>query len=191
MLYKRIICASPLPCARGAREDSARWPRNRLVEQKTEKLDFRSVWKNCTEWTKNCFKKTCFDMFCKKKRGKRCRHRCFCCPLFKHILNDFEHGRGGDTESSGLPHMLDGTWAGWGDFNVPWRTCSHGQPRKTWGWTFLELAHMVGAFWKVRGWGARAFLELVQMADVGMILTFIELADMCHATEDRELQGLS
>ena len=50
---------------------------------------------------------------------------------------------------------------------------------------------MVGAFWKVRGWGARAFLELVQMADVGMILTFIELADMRHATEDRELQGLS
>ena len=38
MLYKRIICASPLPCARGAREDSARWPRNRLVEQENREV---------------------------------------------------------------------------------------------------------------------------------------------------------
>lgn len=38
MLYKRIICASPRPCARGAREDSARWPWNRLVEQENREV---------------------------------------------------------------------------------------------------------------------------------------------------------
>ena len=144
-------------------------------------------------------------MFCKKKGGNAVDTVVFAALCSNIYLMILSMGGGGDTESSGLPHMPDGTWAGWGDFNVPWRTCSHGQPRKTWGWTFLELAHMVGAFWKVRGWGGSSVPWTCangwcwddfnfhwtcwhvpcyrRQGVAGVILTFLELAHIVDAAE--------
>lgn len=144
-------------------------------------------------------------MFCKKTRGKRCRHRCFCCPLFKHILNDFEHGPGGGyrvlwTSSharwdlGGVGRLLRSlknllTWSATKDMglNIP-QTCSHGR-------CFLEGKGLGGSSvpWTcANGWCWDDFnfhwtcwhVPCYRRQRVaGVILTFLELAHIVDAAE--------